>query len=271
MADLFRRVVSVNVGGILVDGLDLVFRVEKSLAPEPNKADLTIFGLSRDTISAICGLATVPVRIDAGYVGATSTIYLGELRSSKVLREGPEVMLALSSGDSEEAHKTARIVASVKRDAKAAEVLQLVAKAVGVKDGNLSDAVSRLRSSGVADRFADGAVFAGLASRELTDVCRSLGLTWSVQDGALQLLELGKALGGEGIVVGPATGMVGSPSVDGKGTLSVRMLMAPDVFPGRLVVVESTDVRGAYRIERTIHTGDTAGQDWYIDIEGRRY
>jgi hypothetical protein len=180
-------------------------------------------------------------------------------------------MTVLSSGDAEEAHQKARIVASVKRDAKAAEVLELVAKSLGVRDGNLSDAVAKIRSSGVADRYAEGAVFAGQSSRELTEVCRSLGLTWSVQDGALQFLELGQALSGSAILLSPSTGLVGSPTLDGKGVLSAKSLIIPDLFPGRLIVVESEGVRGGFRVERTIHTGDTAGVDWYVEIEAKRY
>jgi hypothetical protein len=47
--------------------------------------------------------------------------------------------------------------------------------------------------------------------------------------------------------------------------------LQPDVFPGRLVVVDSETLRGQYRITKTVHKGDSHGAEWEIDLTGEPY
>lgn len=119
--------------------------------------------------------------------------------------------------------------------------------------------------------FSDGAVVSGSAFREMNFICSSLGLSWSIQDGKLQIIQLGKALDGKAILLSASTGMIGSPTVDTDGVLTVTMLLAPDVFPGRKLVLDSQRLKGQYRIEVCEYQGDTYEKDWYIKLTGKRY
>jgi hypothetical protein len=59
-------------------------------------------------------------------------------------------------------------------------------------------------------------------------------------------------------------------STKDKGTvtvLKIRSLMQPSVKPGGLIRVESFSHTGQYRVVKVEHRGDTAGSDWYSDIE----
>ena len=67
------------------------------------------------------------------------------------------------------------------------------------------------------------------------------------------------------------TGMLSSPTVDNEGTLTVRMLMIPDVRPGVLLVIGSERIKGGYRIEKADWTFDTFGGPWEILVEAKRY
>jgi hypothetical protein len=104
----------------------------------------------------------------------------------------------------------------------------------------------------------------------LTRLTRSLGLEWTIQNGAIQFLSLNAPLVGQAVLLSSETGMVGSPSVDNKGVLSVQTLLIPDIFPGRQIVVEGKRLSGSYRCEVCRYTGDTASNDWYIDIEAKK-
>lgn len=277
MTTQFRRRCRIVVGtteviGIAQDpslALTVRFQVEKTLTT-PNKAEVHIFNMLPERRAAIAALDATPVQIDAGYEDGFSTIYLGTLRSAQVTRDGADVILSLSSGDGEAAYKK-RASFSVKKGTQADVVIRQLALALGVLEGNLSEAISKIKASPVAQVFTDGTVIQGNAAREMTNICRAAGLTWSIQDGKLQFLSVKESLKGTAILLTPTTGLIDQPSVDNKKVLKARMLMAPDVFPGRIVVIDSEFVKGQYRIERTIHSGDTSGQDWFIDIEGKAY
>lgn len=268
---LFDRVCKVIVGGLEISNLDLSFSVSKDLTPKPNKAEIKIWNLTEAHRSAIEQMKDVPCLIEAGYKAGTSNIFLGDLRSSLTVIEGPDWVTSLSSGDGEKATQKARVNISVKKNTPTTDILKLAAKSLGVGEGNLKTAASQIQSAGLGTIFTAGTVLSGSAVREMTNICRAVGLTWSVQDGKLQILPLAKALDGEAIKLSAATGMVGSPSVDTKGVLKVTTLMIPDVFPGRKIVLDAVRLKGQYRIEKTQHQGDTFGGDWKIEIEAKKY
>lgn len=274
MADvkLFGRKIRVVVSTIEITELTMLFNVVKTLKPEPNKAELTIYNLNPSNRSKLEQMVQAPVQIEAGYQDGMSVLFLGDLRTAITIHQGPDYITKLSSGDGERAVKTARVNVSLKKGSAGADkVLEAVAKSLGVGDGNLKQALNAIKAAGLADLFSEGTVIFGSAFREMTTICHSLGLTWSIQDGKLQILEKKKALEGQAIKINERTGLIGSPTVDNKGVLTCQTLLIPDVFPGRLMVLESERIQGQYRIESCQYTGDTRGQDWYIQIEGKRY
>lgn len=270
---LFQRKCKVVVGGLEITNLDLTFSVSKDLTPKPNKAEIKIWNMTEAHRSAIEQMKDVPCLIEAGYEAGTSNIFLGDLRSSYSAIDGPDIVTTLSSGDGEKATQKARINVSIKKNTPTTDILKLAAKALGVGEGNLKTAASQIQAAGLGTIFTAGTVLSGSAVREMSNVCKAVGLTWSVQDGKLQILPIAKALDGEAIKISSATGMVGTPSVDTKGVLKVNTLMIPDVFPGRKLVLDAARLKGQYRIEKTTHKGDTSiGSDqWGIEIEAKKY
>lgn len=272
MADvkLFKRKVRVVVSTIEITDLDMTFHVKKTLKPEPNTAEVTIFNLNPDHRSALEQLKVATVLIEAGYQDGTSTLFLGDLRTGVSTREGPDYVTKLSSGDGEKKIKKARAKVTMKKGvATPAKVLEAVAKSLGVGAGNLKQALGQL--SGITNHFSEGVVITGSSFREMNAICKSLGLIWSVQNGKLQILSARKALEGAAILLNKDTGLIGSPTVDNDGVATATMLLAPDVFPGRKLVLDSQRLKGQYRIESCDYSGDTHGQDWYIKLEAKRY
>lgn len=269
---LFRRKAIATVGTVELKDLHFQFTVKKSLKPEPNTCDLTVFNLNRTHRAELEQLDKVTVKLEAGYEGGTSVIFLGTLRHiDSGLRDGPDILTHVSSGDGEQQYRKSRVAIAIKKDTTTDAVLKQLAAAIGVGTGNLDKAVSTLKAVGLSNMFSEGTVLYGSASREMTAICRSVGFLWSIQNGALQLVAIGKALDGEAIKLTPETGLIGSPSTDNKGIVKLRALMIPDIFPGRKIVVDSFSLDGQFRIETTTHSGDTSGSDWYIDIEAKRY
>jgi hypothetical protein len=136
-----------------------------------------------------------------------------------------------------------------------------------------------------ATEMLGGETLSGRASTELTRVLKPHNASWSVQDGRLQILRGDAARPGTALLVSQDTGMIGVPEYGapqaaattaagktkkGKApVLTVRTLLYPTVTPGGLIKVESRAVRGIFRVERVVHTGDTFGADWTTTIEAK--
>jgi hypothetical protein len=152
-----------------------------------------------------------------------------------------------------------------------ATVLQALVAKLGIGAGNVATVIGSLEVDGVGMLYPNGIVLSGSVAQELTDFCRSAGLEWSIQDGVLQILDRGQASRGQAIRLSSDTGMVGSPSVDVDGILSVKTLLIPDVRVGSILVVDSARIKGTYRLEKATWSCDTSSDDWYITMQARRY
>jgi hypothetical protein len=276
---LFNRAAVVTVNTIQFTALDFAFRIERSLKPEPNTCDLDIWGLTLDHCNALAELAPkkgaeatrgIPCKIEAGYEGGTSLLWLGDLRTAETIIDGPERVTHLSSGDGEKALQHARLHAGYGKKTPVITVVRALIKALGIAEGNLSKVASKLRIAG-SDMLPGGYTVGGEAAKALVNLCRSAGYEFSVQEGAALFLERGKAFAGESVRLHHETGLIGSPSVDNEGVLTARTLMIKDVKPGVVVVVDAEHVKGNFRAERCIYSGDRAGEDWGIEITGSRY
>lgn len=273
---LFGREIVVTVDTIRLGGLDCAFSIEKTIKPEPNTCELTIWNLHDDHRAQLESIvprkvrqATVgiPCRIEAGYRDNTSVIWQGDLRTVESTFVQPDWVTTLTSGDGAKAWKHARFHVSYGPKTPIETALRAMARALGVGEGNLSKVVSRLKVAGSAI-FPTGKVYSGSVSRELVELARSADLEVSVQDGALQFIDRGKALQGTALRLAPETGLVESPSIDNEGILSAKTLLIPDLRVGGTVVLDTRQVRGAYKVTKAVWSGDTSAADWYITIEG---
>jgi len=275
MGVLFKRSARVVVSTIELTtdspegSLDVAFSVTKTLKPEPNTAEIQVWNLNPDHRSQLEEAEQVPVSIDAGYEDGTARLFLGNLRTAITVREGPDLITTLQSGDGEKEIKTKRINQAIAPGTANDAVLKQVIKALGVGAGNTDEIVSGLGFKSNGKLWPSGTVLSGSASRNMTLLAESFGLEWSIQDGAIQLLQKGAALAQLDVAITPNTGLIGSPSVDNEGVLSCQTLLIPEIFPGRTITLESERLSGRYRVEECIYTGDTGGADWYIDLEAK--
>lgn len=293
MTLLFRRAARIVIGTIelVVDptdpaaSLDVAFNVERSLKPEPNTCEAQVWNLNADHRSQLEEAGAppktkskskkpepkppkgVPCTIEAGYEEQTALLFSGTLRTVFSMREGADIVTTLQSGDGEKEYQRSRINLSIAKKTPNASLLKQIVKALGIGEGNLASITSALPA---APLFPAGGVLSGSASQIMTRIAQSLGFEWSIQDGALQILEVSSPILGTAVLLTPDTGLVGSPSVDSEGVLSAQCLLIPDIFPGRLLVLESERLKGSYRVDRCNYSGNTAGADWYIDLEAKK-
>ncbi|MCK4718807.1 MAG: hypothetical protein KAT70_09075 [Thermoplasmata archaeon] len=273
MGELFGRTYQLTVDTIRFTGLDISFEVEKSTKHEPNKCKISVFNLTRDHQRQLEGLSVrrgqghIRVELMAGYAGDNSLIFRGDLRTAKTLRDVADAETKLEGEDGGRAILWARINRSFPAGTRVDQVVRACAQAMGVGLGNTDELTRDARLQEGGNVFSEGTVLEGSAANQLTHILRSVGLRYSVQNGALQILRRGEPLQATAIRLSSGTGLVGSPEVNADGTVAATCLMLPDLYPGRRVQFEGENLSGTFRVERANYLGDTLGDAWYIKME----
>jgi hypothetical protein len=279
-----------NSTGLTVDGLDIEFDVEKSLkSSEPNKARIKVWNLTRDHIKAIGQAQALTVRLEAGYEGNTAQVYYGGIRSAHSTREGDTDFVTIL--ESENTVAKPGIVSATKKVTTSSFVsvpqgprvslssaISTLAPILGVTTGDLTAALA-----GKEAILISGSSLHGNAAQRMTDICRSAGLEWSIQDEVLQLVDIGKALTTTtAFNISPDTGLVGSPTSDSQGVVEATVLLTPGLAPGVLVnFVGAGDPSGltpcifvnggGYRIDKIRAHGSTFSRDYYHSFTAVKY
>lgn len=284
---LFRRAWRVQVGSLLVsssdpaDGaaLDVKFKIKRTLAQRAGTCELEIAGLTESHRHEIANAPrrTTFVAIDAGYLEGASRLFTGDLRKAVVSRAGPDWIVKVTAGDGEHALRSARVSRSFAPGSSLETVVRAIADAMGVGLGNAASALRGARFGSGDATFAEGTLVHGSAATELTRLCDSARLTWSIQDGVLQVLPLGGSLARETIRLASDCGMIESPEYISRRAITVKALLIPGLVPGQQVVVDSgvidanRVVAGAtWRITEAEYSGDTAGADWIAALTCHR-
>lgn len=277
--ELFGRQAIVTVGTTQIaatttqrrenkQALRIAFRVERTLAKEPNTAELTIYNLSKATRAIIGGgTSKIPVVIEAGYEGNVSQIFSGDLGPVAIQLDGTNVVTSLQSKDAGRNYRNARVNVSFKGGLKPDVLAKAISSAFGVSPGNLFQKLTSVPPRTDLQVFAKGVVVSGKAEFEMDKLMKSLGFEWSIQDGAIQVLEPTATVGTRISVLSSGTGLVGSPEPGEKGIVTARTLLQPDLVPGQRVQFVTANINGFYRIQKSTFTGDTWQSDWYTELE----
>jgi len=261
------------VNDLLVDGLRVQFKVEKTLTKNPNTAHITISNLSEDTRRKM-RKRHAEVVLSAGYTDTVAQIFSGTARTTDHVRKEASWETVIQCGDGEVQFRAARVSQSFGPGTKVADVIAAIARSTGLKLGNALEQAQSGGFRGSLEQFAQGFVAHGKAATQLDKILRSAGFDWSIQDGALQFLRATETAKNQAVLLTEGTGLIGSPehgTPDKKGKPSVlkaKALLQPTLKPGGRVEIRSRAIAGAqFRIEKVTHTGDTGGGDWYSEIE----
>ncbi len=278
-----------NSHGLDVSGLDCDFVVEKSLKPtEPNTLQLKVYNFSEDTRQALSGDHDITVKLEAGYKGGISQLYFAEARAAWTETSGEGAATYVTHIESTDSvarptgvrktkkiqpndHGGGNIYRTLGPKVSLVDAFRALSKVLGVGVGNLEAAVAKY---GTGIQSVNGSALLGNGAQRMTDICRSAGLEWSIQDGQLQLLNVGGVLSTtQAIQISENTGMLDSPSVDSQGVVSVKTRLIPGLAPGVLVVIDSLFVGegSGFRVQKCRYTGSTYGDAWDIEFSALPY
>jgi len=253
------------------EGLQIAFEVTKTLYGSPNHGSVTVFNLNREHRAELARLRQrrrrIRVELFAGYVTDPPLLFVGDLRGFDDAPGDTETQVTVEGDDGGRKITEQRVSLTFPTGTPVASVVHSLVRALDLGDGNLQefDATTRLGDHGTIQRPK---VFHGSASKELTDFLKSVGYSWSIQNGAVQILKNGATLNRTGVRLNTSTGLVSASYVDRR-TVKVMSLLIPEVYPGRGVIVESQRVNGSFRVHSVKYSGDSFGGDWACEIECR--
>jgi len=279
VGEFYGRSIAVNLDGKLLTKLRMAFRVEKSLKPNPNQAELRIWNLSEETRKSL--IKDVYVAIEAGYKLETSVVFVGNMHKVDHVRQGADWVTSARIGDGQKERKKARVNTSFRPGTKPDQIIKTLVDSltgnfaskgfdVRLAAGNAMDKARRGDTKGAIKELTQGFIAFGGAYDELVRMGHNLGYDVSIQDKELTFLDPKETLGKSDVLLNAQTGLVGSPEQAEQDFLRGRSLLNGELRPGRGVRLDSKQFQGRYRVERLIHTADTHGPDWFTELELKR-
>lgn len=291
MSEQYLRAWSLTVSNSNGDGLDLSplkirFAVRQADIQTPNSAYVKIYNLSETTRTRILQNEFTRVTLTAGYQDVnTGLVFDGSIKYHTRGRDNAtDVYVELMCADGDPAYNWATILdnagtlaaGSVPGDQVAAALQAM--NSFGITEGFISDMG--------ATALSRGKVMYGMARDVLRTLTRTYGVSWSIQNGKLQIVNLKSYLPGQAVVLTSATGLIGMPRQELDG-IHIRCLMNPNIKCGQLIKLDNASIigflgspiytynpgllpeiadDGVYRTYVIDHTGDTRGQEWYTDL-----
>lgn len=274
MTEFFNRAFRVEVGDrefSNANALRFTFSVERDGKLTPNACTVSLYNLAETTRHDLEAQTFIPVRVQVGYETGGGQIFLGGLRTAESTRNGADWITEVRGGDGEKEILQARVAKTFAKGASYKVVLTALVDALGVKRGNLGSLEAPALLSSGATSLAKALTVRGGVAEELEALTRSLGLEWSIQDGAFQVAASGQPAQTQSVVLSADSGLIGVPSVDKDGLVSGTALLIPDLLPGRTFRVESERVTGNLVCTKTVHSGDSESTEWYVHFTGKPY
>jgi hypothetical protein len=265
----FGRIAKAQVDTFVIEGLRMAFKVDKDLGSDPNSLDLQIWNLAKTT-RANLNKRHAAVVLEAGYKGQTSQIFGGESRVIAHTRaNGVDWITRIQCGDGEKALRMSRCNLSLAPNTTLQAAFEQCCSQMGAKLGNVKDKAAGATLRGGGKQFPNGLSMSGKAGDVMDSLAAQAGMEWSIQDGAVQLLNPGEVAPGQVVSLSPDSGLVGSPEPGDKGVVRFRALLQPRIKPGSRFEVKSELVNGYFRAEKVKHQGDTHGAEFYTLIEAK--
>lgn len=292
-------IVAGGSSGIDLSELHFKFNVSVADGPSPDNASIRIYNLSADTVKQITGRTPVEytrVVLQAGYESSYGVIFDGTIKQFRKGRENAtDTYLDILAAASDIEYNFGVVNKTLAAGATQQQIATTVAEQMGLAVGSVQADNSLKVTGGVLPR---GKVLWGMGHLHMRNLAASMGATWNISDGKINVIPLTGYLPGEAVVLNSATGMVGIPEQTDQG-VKVRCLLNPKIHIGGLMQIDQASINttsaqasfalpagqlqfnnyevgfyadvtadGYYRCYVVEFNGDTRGQDWYTDIIG---
>lgn len=262
------------IGKVDITNLRIAFQVNKTLSWGTNTSSVQIYNMNQDKRNKIKNFGD-EVSLFAGYKEDTglNLVFIGDTTKVSHMHDFPNVISDFVSGEGERILNFQRILISFSEGTPARKVLRGIAQRLGVTISYFPNTPNLVYKKGFQAN--------DMAKNVLDKVCKYLGLSWSIQNKSLQLLEDREGTTDEPpVVFSQNTGLIGVPqrfsyrmrslyAIGPREGWKAKTLLRPDVLPGSKVrlISEKTSTDELLLVRSVKHTGDTHGQPWESEWE----
>jgi hypothetical protein len=272
--------------GLDLSNMRVRFITSQSDIETPNHVIIRVYNLS-DATAQSAQKEFQNVILQAGYeTGAFGIIFTGTIKQIRRGREdATDTYLDISAADGDIAYNQGIINKTLAAGATAADERNALISAMGIPAGYVAD-----MPPGAAQR---GQVKYGMARNYMRDLADTNGMTWSIQNGQVQMIPTTGYRPGTAVVLNSNTGMIGLPQQT-EGGILVKCLLNPNIKIGGMVQINNASIQksllggqtlqrpgrledqagllpkttndGFYKVYVCEHEGDTRGQEWYSKL-----
>jgi hypothetical protein len=285
-----------------LSNLQFTFIVKRGDTQTPNTAHIMVYNVSRETEQMLAGAPTSEfqnVTLIAGYQSNYGIIFSGNIRYVRTGHENTtDSFIEIVAADGDSAYNFAIVNTTLAAGSTPAQQIAVCQQAFAQVNPTVNGGYVSGSLPGSA--LPRGKVLFGMARDHMRTIANTTQSSWSIQDGALQVVQQLDALPNTAVEVNSATGMIGFPQKTIQG-LQVRVLLNPSIKIGALIKINNADINtfayqvdyasspgtgafpssdafdklfqqlrtdadGIYQVLWTEHFGDTRGNDWYSDI-----
>jgi len=277
MGELYLRKVILDIfpqngASKRISDLRIKFQVGKlgkaSKKAKTNDSKIEVFNLSDDTRKIIEN-KTTRVALAVGYLGLgnkdpgspksnVEQIFIGNVTKVVHHNQPPDIVTEVKVGDGDNHHRNARHTKGYPPNTRLKTVLNDCVDAMQLNHGS---------QDGIPDRnYPHGITVCGLAKDHLDQLTDSNGLEWSIQDETIQIIPKNGSTSQPAIIIGPDSGMVGSPDITLDG-IEFACLIQPKLKPGGRVQIKSHFVSGEFIVKKVEHNGDSHYGDFVSKVQ----
>ena len=243
--------------------LHVSFSLQKSDLETQNTGRVTVWNLNKQQL-AVLNEKDCVISLRAGYGNRLSLIFAGVVSYVSTTIDGADRKTEIEAVDSLVQIRDTHIAVAYSGNVNWRTILDDVAGQMGV-------AVSYSYNAKFAD-IPNGFSFVGLARDIISKGCSCCGLTWSLQNGVMQIKNPGDVMSREVYVLSPDSGLISVPArvvitqdeATGKNTLGwdIEYFLNGSIDINDYVKLESETATGYFRIYSLEISGDNVSGDW---------
>lgn len=263
-----------------IDELDMDFRIELTIEPEPNSAEITIYGLQPLT-RLLFSEAHQAIEFHAGYGDDTAMIFSGVTANVVHSKTSVDWMTTIYAYDGLDAlvDPQNKFNKAYSKGVSVGRIVEDVAEHLGIPYFIAEETTSD------SDVTPYGVVYSGVPKKILTQLMWDFDLEWHIQLGTLYVYGSRTLLDPSTVLLTPETGMIGSPAISERTEqlpkrrkkkakpkripyVEVTSLLNHKVLPGKLIEIQSnrTDVRTGKPTTEKAERTDANGEFYVTSV-----
>lgn len=238
------------------------FSLEKSDTSTANTGKITVYNLNPEQLN-ILSQTDCHIALRAGYGANMPLIATGTITYASTSLESADHATEIEFTENLTALRDTYVAIGLSGSISAKRVIEYFATEMGV-------AVTYSRSASFV-QFRNGYSFVGSAQTGLSKVCKLCGLTWTLQNGVLQIRAGNDAISYKAYLLSAETGLVEIPkritftqtgSSEKQKGWEISYLLNGAIRINDCVNIQSKAINGVFRVMKLSISGDSFSGDW---------